>query len=493
MRLIKNNDTPKYELFYDILIRNSNDFINPNYGTDKFYEDSTLNSRIDFKSNINNNQFLSNHNYFLKIYNSFEKEIEKSDEPIFISNLLEDFVKKIISAEDFSLLMFNENKSYLIPIGNPPKESLQEKLFLENNNNGKDNFSLFSKTNDENEFNAIINHYYNEKILDFVFEKNNPSFLPNLSESLSNDSKLNILIFPIVEKENRKGLLALSTKIKIQNINEIEIQLIKALLKLSFSKIEKYFLQKKIKNIYEELQTYQAKLVNDFHLSTIGELTEGIVEEILSPLQFILSQVELYQSEQNQITQSDTHISVSDDNENIKGFEKIKEKILGIQNVILRLVKFAESSKQKLEIYPCNINDSIAEFYSLIKSSLQNNNIECVLDLEKNIPSFLSHPNYVYQILRNSFNIIKSTIEKDGGILIQTRFKNENIILKIISTSNLVEFTKKISSEIKSDNLNYRMLQNLVEKHEGIFKIDSSQKSGSTITFNFPIKRKLRI
>lgn len=483
MRLIKNNNALKYELFYDILIRNSNDFINPNYGTDKFYQDSTLDSRNDFKSNFNNNQFITNHNYFLKIYNSFEKEIEKLDEPIFISNLLEDYVKKIISVEDFSFLLFNENKSSLIPL----------KLFQKNKNNGTDEFSLSEKANYENGFNAVINHYYNEKILDFVFEKNNPSFLPNLFESHSNDSKLNILIFPIVENGNGKGLVALSTKIKIQNINESEIQLIKTLLKLSFTKIEKYFLQKKIKNIYEELQTYQAKLTNDFYLSTIGELTEGIVEEILSPLQFILSQVELYQTEQKQITQSDNIISASDDNENIKGFEKIKEKILGIQNVILRLVKFAESSKQKLEIYPCNINDTIAEFYSLIKSSLQNNNIECVLDLDRNIPSFLSHPNYVYQILRNSFNIIKSTIEKNGGILIQTRFKNENIILKIISTSNLVEFAKKISSENKSDDINYRMLKNIVNKHEGSFKIDSSQKSGSTITFNFPIKRKLRI
>lgn len=483
MRLIKNNNALKYELFYDILTRNSNDFVNPNYGNDKFYQDSTLDSRNDFKSNFNNNQFITNHNYFLKIYNSFEKEIEKSDEPIFIANLLEDYIKKIISFEDFSFLLFNENKSFLIPL----------KIFQKNKNNGTDDFSLSEKMNDENEFNAIINHYYNEKILDFVFEKNNPSFLPNLFESYSTETKLNILIFPIVENGNRKGLLAISTKIKIQNINGNEIQLIKTLIKLSFSKIEKYFLQNRIKNIYEELQTYQARLVNDFHLSTIGELTEGIVEEILSPLQFILSQVELYQTEQKQITQSDKNISVSDDNENTKGFEKIKEKILGIQNVILRLVKFAESSKQKLEIYPCNINNLVAEFYSLIKSSLQNNNIECVLDLDKNIPSFLSHPNYVYQILRNSFNIIKSTIEKNGGILIQTRFKNENIILKIISTSNLVQFAKEIASENKSDNINYRMLKNIVNKHEGSFKVDSSQKSGSTITFNFPIKRKLRI
>lgn len=483
MRLIKNNNALKYELFYDILTRNSNDFVNPNYGNDKFYQDSTLDSRNDFKSNFNNNQFITNHNYFLKIYNSFEKEIEKSDEPIFIANLLEDYIKKIISFEDFSFLLFNENKSFLIPL----------KIFQKNKNNGTDDFSLSEKMNDENEFNAIINHYYNEKILDFVFEKNNPSFLPNLFESYSTETKLNILIFPIVENGNRKGLLAISTKIKIQNINGNEIQLIKTLIKLSFSKIEKYFLQNRIKNIYEELQTYQARLVNDFHLSTIGELTEGIVEEILSPLQFILSQVELYQTEQKQITQSDKNISVSDDNENTKGFEKIKEKILGIQNVILRLVKFAESSKQKLEIYPCNINNLVAEFYSLIKSSLQNNNIECVLDLDKNIPSFLSHPNYVYQILRNSFNIIKSTIEKNGGILIQTRFKNENIILKIISTSNLVQFAKEIASENKSDNINYRMLKNIVNKHEGSLKIDSSQKSGSTITFNFPIKRKLRI
>ncbi len=461
MRLIKDNNTLKYELFYDILTRNSSELINPNYGILDYQNDSK--DIINYRRN----QFLTNHSYILKIYNSFEKEIEKLEVPNSISNLLEDVVKKIIPIEGFSFLLFNENKSSLVSLKS-----------IEKNNN--------------NEFDSILEHYYNEKILDFVFEKNNPSFLPNLFDNHSNDSKLNILIFPIVEEGNSKGLLGLSTKIKIQKISESEIHLIKSLLNLSFVKIEKYFLKKMMKNIYEELQTYQAKLANDFHLSTIGELTEGIVEEILSPLQFIMSQVELYQSDIS-FTKDLNNLKSDQKIENLEGLEKIKEKIQNIQTVISRLVKFTESSKQKLEIYPCNINDIVAEFYSLIKSSLRNMNIECVLDLDKNIPSVLSHPNYLYQILRNSFNLIKTAIEKDGGILIQTRFRNENVELKIISTSNLIEFSKETPSEVKSSNINFRMLQNLIEKHEGKFKIDSSQKSGSTITFTLPIRRKIRV
>jgi signal transduction histidine kinase len=238
--------------------------------------------------------------------------------------------------------------------------------------------------------------------------------------------------------------------------------------------LEKLKLTEKLNDTYNELQTYQAKLSNDFRLSAIGEMTEGIVEDIVTPLQVISSNVDIMDGEIEK---------------NIE-LKQIKSQIKKINNVISRLVKFADVNQKDVKIQPCHVNNIIQDYFHLVKSTLENANLEYILDFEKALPPILSHPNYVYQLLTNIFSLIKGFKAKKGGVIIQTRFKDDNVVLRVISTSK-IDQSNKNNSQVQQ-NLSISIIKNLMKKHEGQFELGSFESSGAVIVLMFPLKRKMR-
>ena len=74
-----------------------------------------------------------------------------------------------------------------------------------------------------------------------------------------------------------------------------------------------------------------------------------------------------------------------------------------------------------------------------------------------------------------------------GGILIQTKYLNEKIQLR-------VALTKKLKDLEKDDAIcqEYKLLKNLMTRHEGKISLENIKNSGSTLIFTFPLKRRVR-
>jgi len=214
---------------------------------------------------------------------------------------------------------------------------------------------------------------------------------------------------------------------------------------------------------------YQGKLSNEFRLAAIGELTEGILEEISSPLQVIMSLVDL--------------LDVEDTNSVEIG--RIKAQVNKIDRIVKRLVRFANLNHKKLNLQPVDINRAIIDYYKLVESTLKNANIDCALDLQNNLPSILSHPTYINQILTNLFGLIKKKGRKANGVIIQTRNKGDNILLRFVTTFPLEQ-------ALSEKTLNVKIIKNLVKKHEGESIFEDTLDSGSVIALSFPLIRKLR-
>jgi signal transduction histidine kinase len=246
-------------------------------------------------------------------------------------------------------------------------------------------------------------------------------------------------------------------------------------LNLVLGKLEKLRLKEKLNDTFNELQIYQAKLSNDFRLSAIGEMTEGIVEDIVDPLQVISSNIDI----------------IGNDGENSLEIKQIKSQIKKIKNVIGRLVKFADVNQKDVKIQPCNLNSIVQDYFCMVKSTLDNANLEYILDFEHELPPVLSHPNYVYQLLTNIFTLIKSVKTKKGGAIIQTRFKDQHVVLRIISTSNIESLVLKDNGNVQQ-TLSINILKNLMKKHEGQFELSSFENNGAALTLRFPLKRKIR-
>ena len=436
MRLIKNN-TLNYEPFHRSL---------------QYYSSSEEHLQglklLKLQNEKNRANLLERYTYIFHTISSFEGQMSQVEDFKAMNKLLYNSLKRILPLKSINVFFFDDNALNLVPVEDDCLEFVG----------------------------AFVNNSYRDGILDWIFDAGKPSLIPLPENHRATGAKFSFLIIPILQGENKKGIVAILTSLNSINSEDLDIQVVSLMIGMAMSKIEALYAKAKLKATLNELQTYQAKLANDFKLSAIGELTDGIVEDIIDPLQVILSFVDL---------------------SGMSNFEKssadlIKTQVQKIERVIARLVKFANIDSDNIKIEPCYLNNIIRDYINLVKSFLESVNIECILDLEKDIPPVLSHPNYIYQLLTNIFSMIKSYSKRGGGILIQSRFIEDRVSLKIITTSYLKSIDEHNSSEVITRDLNLNIINDLMKKHEGEFKAAADAQKGSTLVLSFPLKRKIR-
>lgn len=398
---------------------------------------------------IAGSNMLEKYSFLFQTLVAFDKDIEHINNRKEVFSIFRAALKRILPYKECALLEFNKPNDGLIAI---------------------------DKSEDAKDLETTINTYLRDGILVQLFEQPRPMMFPHLGAYDIRGVKLNFLLIPIIEDYKQKGVFAILTPSSDKQIHQPDRQLIEVLTKTYLRKVERLEVKSKMKSMYEDLQTYQAKLSNDFRLSAIGELTEGIVDEILSPLQVIMSQVDMLNA----------------DAENSSEVKRIKAQINKINSVISRLVKFSSMNKQDVVIQSVNLNDVIGDYHHLIKSSLDNLKLECVLDFEKGIPPILSHPNYIHHILANIFGMIRSARKEEIGLVLQTRYQNEAIVVKVVSTSDLHRSLGNGKESKQQSSLATKIVENLMKKHEGSFEVQAFEDSGSQIVLTFPLRRKVR-
>lgn len=330
-----------------------------------------------------------------------------------------------------------------------------------------------------------INPYCNKKIktfvtkrlkdgiIDWLIETQKSKIIPFETYNQEFNTGLNCLLIPIFSNGNFKGVLTALTSFTYLSEDSVEYRYLYSLLNLTYNRIQVEQQKDELNKTYSEVQVLQSKLINDFRLAALGELTYRSIEDIASPLQVIISYADLLNKDYPQIGDEET--------------ETIKKQVYDVKGILDRLIKFFTEDDGKLKLQSCSVNEAVNEFHQLIEPALKADNFECVLDLEQNIPPVLSNPNYLKQIFINAFSLINPLKEKGGGIIIQSRYSNENIILKM-------SFTNSYDSVDSNDqNLGVKILNNLMTRHEGSFIFNNNGSAGVNLVFTFPLRRKVRI
>jgi len=432
LRVIKNN-TLKYQAFYKSIPYLQHK--NSNGKNLKLIENNNV-----FDNSLNKLQL-----YFDELL-SLQNRIKKLSDVQSVLSAFENVLNKIIPFNEVNIFLFDDPRLTLVPIVSK-----------------RDSKSI-----------EFINKFYKEGILDWVFETSFPKVIPDMNLYNANGARLNFITFPLVSDNENKGILTILSSIPALPQESMESRIIRSLADFTYTKIESIKKKEELKSAYKNQQLYQSKLLNDYKLAAIGELTGGIVEEILSPLQVIMCHIDLLKKEKAKINESTSEI--------------IKNQINKVESVVRRLVKFADINNGNVKIQPCDLNKLIEEYYNLLSSTLISNKYECILDLADSLPPILSSQGYIYQILTNVFSVISSSEKIGGGILIQTRFIEDKISVRIV-------VTEKISSLNSKDNIaqySLRIVNNLMKKHEGELKMNVNGKNGSIIVLTFPLKRKIR-
>jgi len=356
------------------------------------------------------------------------------------------FLKKYLGSSEMGLFLFNEDKRNYCEVN---QVSTDIKLF--------------------------VSSVHKDALIDWLIETGKPKILPDPSEAKINGTSTNYLLYHSREDIKKKLIVfKLDQDISDKKVTN-HADTLETIFRLFFIKSEKMILEKELKLLYNELHLYQSKLSNDFKLSAIGELTSGIVEEILTPLQIILSNAEFLNSDDSK-------------NANSTFIFNIKDQVKKVGNLVNRVLKFANVEDCKVRLNTVNINDILISYYRMISSSLESEKYECILNLDRNVPSILSNSVYINQILSNVFSLIRNSDKTNsGGILIQTKYMDEKIQLRVL-------LTKRLKDPEKNDEIcqEYKLLKNLMSRHEGTILLENGKNSGSTLILTFPLKRRVR-
>ena len=398
---------------------------------------------INTSAKLNKNKF----EVFFTSINNINTQIRNLNDIQLIINLLVKNLRSIFTVEDAHLFLFNDNSYDLLPVTNKCDRGIR----------------------------LTVEAALKNGIINWIFENKKTVILPNLAKSTKNAPRLNYLIIPIIERKQKMGILVIQTPISELKDDSFEMKAVNLLTGLIYPKIAMITNQDKVNEAIKESHTYKSKLSNDSKLAAIGELTNGIIEDIMKPTQVIMSCSDFLKNDYPEV------------DKNL--LETINNQVKKIETVMVRLAKFANSNSNSTITTSCNINNEISEYVDLLMSSIKNDNYECILDLGENIPPILSNSNMLNQIFSNLFSLIKMGFTETGGILIQTRFQSGDVLVNIFTTDCMKELSGKSKD---SFNLTYSMIKNLMNKHEGKVIYNSRAENGTSISLQFPFKRKLK-
>jgi hypothetical protein len=434
MRLIKKN-TMEYESFHKSL----------QYFTKNSEASGDL-RLISFENHRNNTNMLEKYSFFVQNLYSFQKKVQNIEDVKDLCILFQEFVKRMVFAKEVEIFLFNDSRRNLIPLNTEVSHT-----------------HLFA-----------VNKTYKDGVLDWIFETKKPTIIPDLNSYTINGSRINQIIFPVYDKKSVYGLLSIITPISKMKEDSLESQSIQLLLGIIMPLVISLKQKQSINKLHQEVQIYQSKLNNDFDIYAVGELAEGLLEDIGDSMQVILSCVDVL----DESKLPDKSVT-----------SRIKEQVNKLSGVSSRITKFAGINKSLAQrISPCDMNEVVRDFRNIIDTTLNNCGLECELDLEENIPPVLTDPQEVKQMLTGIFSIIKNDSQKGGAVVIQTKYVKEKIVLSVFTTEQVVGLS---NNKDLSSNITVKFINELMKKSEGIAEFNVLPLKGTIIHLVFPLKRKL--
>lgn len=401
---------------------------------------------ISFETHTNRINQFEKYNYFVQNLEGFNKVVGELQSIVDLHTQLSNFVKKVVVAKEVDLFLFDDTQSNLIAIN--PEVSVAQ--------------------------NNLVNKAHKDGILEWLFETRKPTLIPELSSLSGNGLKLTQTLFPIFYNKNKIGVLSLLGPANKISEDSIENKSIQVLVGMIIPKIIMLKQKAEINSLVSEVQLYQSKMKNELKLYAVGEYAEGILQSIQNSLQMIISSVDYLAAEYNNIEP--------------EIIDKVKNQILNIRELSQRLTKYDEVTKlNDPQLSPCDMNKVVLDTYQIAKTTLNNLQIECELDLDNDLPSILGNQKHLKQVTTNVFSLIKRKAQKGSGVFIQSRVTNDVVILSFFLTDYIEEINSGSDAML---NLTIRIIKELMKKNEGVADLESWPMKGTTIHLLFPLKRK---
>ncbi|WP_415717198.1 ATP-binding protein [Maridesulfovibrio sp.] len=182
---------------------------------------------------------------------------------------------------------------------------------------------------------------------------------------------------------------------------------------------------KSLQQMAHDLEEKQSQLLQSAKLTSIGQLSAGIANDMDRPLSNIRHNAQIMRRE----------ISILENSYGLKdSIDLIENDASQIRITINHLKKFSRQTDFTKK--PLNVNEVINSSFTLLNQQLKSHNIKLLTDLQKDLPLFMGNENDLEQvflnIMTNACNAIIARYDlSKGQIYISTHFNTDEKLIEI--------------------------------------------------------------
>jgi signal transduction histidine kinase len=233
-----------------------------------------------------------------------------------------------------------------------------------------------------------------------------------------------------------------------------------------------------------KLQEGQALLVQAAKMSTVGQMSAGIVHEIKQPLTAIQGHLQLALME----NPSGNHA---------ERLTKIMEAVERLNGLLLKFKSFSYMSEENME--HLSMRGVVDQVHELLGHHLVMKEIHCMIEHEEHLPYILGDNDSLQQVITNllinSIDALEDNTADDRRIIIGTHSSRDTVYLEIEDNGCGIPqevmqrifdpfFTTKSADQ--GTGLGMAIVQSILQKHEATIDVQSEVGKGTRFIIGFP-------
>ncbi len=221
---------------------------------------------------------------------------------------------------------------------------------------------------------------------------------------------------------------------------------------------------------YDELQKTFEQLLQAEKLSSLGELSAGIVHEVRNPLGSIKGAVEILEDE------------LKPDSPRREFAALAKKEIERLDKLVCEFLRFARPSQ--LRVVPIDINETVESVAALVENQAAAQNVFIEKEFADSLPAVLADSEQIKQVLLNlSINSLQA-MSRGGKITFRTFQAGENCAFEIEDEGGGIDeellpkiFDPFFTTKEKGVGLGLSIAHKIAAQHKGSLKAGSRERN----------------
>jgi PAS domain S-box-containing protein len=245
----------------------------------------------------------------------------------------------------------------------------------------------------------------------------------------------------------------------------------------------------------------EAQLRRAENLASLTTLAAGVAHEIKNPLGSLSIHIQLIQKA---MASNKEACNTAHSRGSCFYFEKIDKYISVVNEEVDRLnrivVDFLFAVRpMNMEFRQGDINSLIEEMAGFVRYELEESKINCVLELDKNLPRIDFDERYMKQALLNLIKNAMAAMNGGGRLTLKTESRDGEIQISVSDTG--IGISEEIISKIfepyfttkeTGSGLGLTLIFKIVREHRGEISVKSKEGEGTCFKITLPIPQKER-